>query len=69
MFQNGQCPKCERKISEVTVENITINGGDHDYKGVSYICPFCFSVLTVSMDQLSLNADLVNRLLKALGRG
>jgi hypothetical protein len=69
MFHLGQCPHCQRKLSKARVETITIDGGEESYKGVTYCCPYCHCVLTVSMDQIALNADLVNRLVKALRRG
>ena len=49
--------------------SVKINGAGAEYKGVSYSCPYCHAVLSVSMDQVALNVDLVKRLLKALGRG
>jgi hypothetical protein len=67
MFNTGKCPYCQAMISNSVVETITIEGGTQSYKGVTYLCPSCHSVLSVSIDQIALNADLVNRLLKALG--
>jgi hypothetical protein len=70
MLHSGKCPKCEETVGSARVETIEIRAGAHDaYKGVSYLCPHCRSVLSVSIDQIALNADLVTRLLKALGRG
>jgi hypothetical protein len=72
MLHSGKCPYCERIIGKARVENITIDGGigsDTEYKGVTYSCPSCRKVLTVSLDQIALNADLVTHLLKALRKG
>jgi len=69
VVHTGQCPHCKTKISRSVVETITIDGGDSSYKGVTYLCPHCRAVLTVSMDQIALNADLVNRLLKVFRKG
>jgi hypothetical protein len=66
MIHVGECPYCHRKVTKARVETITIEGGTQSYKGVTYSCPYCQSVLTVSMDQIALNADLVNRLVKVL---
>jgi hypothetical protein len=69
-MHSGRCPKCDWSVSRVDVENVTINAGSRvSYKGVTYLCPSCHSVLGVSMDQIALNEDLKTRLLKALGRG
>jgi hypothetical protein len=65
----GKCPHCSKTIPRASVETITIDGGGESYKGVTYSCPYCHVVLTVSMDQIALNADLVTRLLKALRKG
>ena len=69
MTHVGKCPHCQSTIARAKVETITIDGGDSSYKGVTYSCLRCRAVLTVSMDQIALNADLVTRLLKALRKG
>jgi hypothetical protein len=72
MFHSAKCPYCERTITSARVETITIDGGigsDTEYKGVTYSCPACRKILTVSMDQIALNADLVTRITKALRKG
>jgi len=69
MIHSAKCPHCEATIASATVENIKIRGVGSEYKGVSYSCPSCHSVLTVSMDQIALNVDLVKRILSSLGRG
>jgi hypothetical protein len=72
MFHSAKCPYCERTVATARVETIKIDAGlgaDIAYQGVTYSCPACRKVLTVSMDQIALNADLVTRLLKALRKG
>jgi hypothetical protein len=70
VIHSGKCPHCETTISYAKGEPIDIKVGKSEaYKGVSYLCPSCRSVLSVSMDPLALNQNLVNRLMKALGRG
>jgi hypothetical protein len=70
MLHSGKCPHCDNIIGSVDVETIDINAGMYaSYKGVTYLCPRCRSVLSVSMDQLALNHDVVKRLLKALDKG
>ena len=69
-MHTGKCPQCQTVISRAIVETINIKGGaDVSYKGVSYLCPQCRVVLSVSLDQLALNGDLVTRLMKALRKG
>ena len=72
-MHSARCPKCETVVSRALVETMDIDAGaifpQQRYKGVAYLCPNCRGVLSVSMDQLALNADLVDRLMKALGKG
>lgn len=69
-MHTGKCPHCQNTVASAEVETITINaGGQASYKGVSYLCPNCRAVLSVSMDQIALNEDLKTRLLKALAKG
>ena len=70
MFHSGKCPHCQNLITQVNVENIEIATGlATSYKGVSYSCPTCSSVLSVEIDPVALKADIVSDLLKALRRG
>ncbi len=69
----NKCPHCKKILTRAIVEGIDIDTAlifpDTKYKGVTYACPSCRAVLSVSMDQIALNADVVNRLLTALRRG
>jgi hypothetical protein len=70
MLHSGKCPHCEHIIGHAKAESIEIRVGTTDkYKGISYCCPSCRSVLSVSMDPLALNQNLVNRLMQALRKG
>ena len=65
------CPKCSKLVSRVTVEYVEIQGPNVSYKGVSYLCHSCHCVLSIQMDPISLNADLLKRIgrLRKLGGG
>jgi len=74
MYINGnKCPHCNSVLTRAVVESIEVDTAvifsSTTYKGVTYACPSCRAVLSVSLDQMALNADVVDRLLKALGRG
>ncbi len=63
----GKCPKCDNLINFVNVNEIEIRTGDGaSWRGVSYICPYCFAVVGVQMDPISLKADLKNEILSVL---
>lgn len=44
---------------------LTVNGIPK-YKGVSYSCPICGSVLSVAMDPVALEADIAARVVRLL---
>ena len=71
-IRGNKCPHCKTVLNRAVVESIDIDTAvvfaDTTYKGVTYACPSCRAVLGVSMDQIALNHDVVQRLLKALGR-
>lgn len=69
MIHSGKCQQCKTTVNRANAEPIEIKVGKEKYKGISYFCPSCHSVLSVSMDPLGLNQNLVIRLMKALGRG
>jgi phage FluMu protein Com len=70
VMHTGKCPHCEKTIASAEVETISIKAGTQaSYKGVSYLCPHCRAVLSVSMDQLALIEETKKRLLQAMGRG
>ena len=70
MPNSGKCPHCNATVDSTDVENIAIRTGlAQNYKGATYLCPHCHSVLGVQMDPIALNHHLVEELLKALGKG
>lgn len=69
MIHSGKCPKCEHTVSHVKIEPIELRLGRSVYKGISYLCPSCQSVLNASMDHLALTVDIANAVAKRLGRG
>ena len=60
----NKCPKCDRIVIEVRADEISIGGRWH---GVSYNCPFCFTILSVAVDPVSLKTDTVAEIEDALG--
>ena len=69
MIQTGKCPKCEKVLLNVTIQAMPIHEGFQPrWKGVSYLCPTCHTILGVQMDPITLITDTVSDLVKALGR-
>jgi uncharacterized protein with PIN domain len=65
----GKCPHCNVLLDEVTVEPVKIRSGlKYAYAGVGYYCSRCRSVLSVGIDPVALQADLVAAIEKVLLR-
>jgi hypothetical protein len=65
----GKCPKCDKLLTQVQAENMEIHEGlISRWKGASFLCPFCHTILSVGLDPLALKADLVTEILERLGR-
>ncbi|MEW6619900.1 MAG: hypothetical protein AB1422_11295 [bacterium] len=55
----GKCPKCENLITTVNIEDVTVNHlFQPGWKGISYLCPFCNSVLSVQIDPIAVRTDI-----------
>ena len=65
---SNKCPKCEMLVSEVTAESVEIRSprASVSFRGVSYACPFCHSILSVQLDPLALKAEIVADLKETL---
>lgn len=57
----GKCPHCKKTLHHVELETPPIHqgfGGQVKWKGVSYICPFCKMILSVSIDPTVIAAEI-----------
>jgi len=62
----SKCPKCEQSLTEIRVEEVTLNAGRKVWNGVTYFCPHCYTVLSVELDPIALKADIVKQVLHEL---
>ena len=64
MINLGKCPKCEKIISKVKYENISASSGigGTEWNAISYCCQSCNTVLSVQIDPVALNTDLLKEL-------
>jgi transcription elongation factor Elf1 len=65
----GTCPKCDHAVSTITVGHVRMSTGleaKRAFHGVSYMCPFCNTVLGVGVDVDALRADIVDDIVKLL---
>lgn len=69
MFGHGKCPKCEKSLDHVDID--AISAGDKMsgplHHAISYVCPFCKTILGVAIDPISLKVDTVREILQGLG--
>jgi len=61
----GQCPVCEQPVMHIEGAEVKISVGQSSYRGLSYTCPECRSILSVGIDPASLTADIVAALKKS----
>lgn len=63
----GKCPKCEKVVTAVRIEDVTVRVGvQPQWKGVSYCCPWCNTVLGVQIDPVALKTDIIEGVVGAL---
>jgi len=68
-MNTGKCHHCDRVVLNVLVEAITVNEGfTPAWKGASFLCPYCRAILSVGLDPIALKTDIVNEVVKRLGR-
>lgn len=61
MINSGKCPKCEKTVSSVTIEDIDVRAGFQSrWRGISYCCPSCHTVLGVQIDPVALKTDIID---------
>lgn len=68
MFFSGTCPKCGAVVSRAKLEAIPPKIGRREYKGISYLCPSCSAVLSVSLDLLALTVNIADAVAEGLGK-
>jgi hypothetical protein len=65
----AECPKCGRTVRTVKGEAVSIDGGPgHRWNGLSYNCPHCSAILSVSIDPMSVKSDIVAEILDEVRR-
>jgi hypothetical protein len=67
MFNIGKCPKCDRTITNVKIEDVTVDVQfTPAWKGISYVCPWCNTILSVQIDPVALKTDIINGVIKGI---
>lgn len=68
MINAGKCPKCDKTITNVKIEDVKVGtvGSTNKLRGISYLCPSCNAVLSVQIDPVALKTDIINGVLQGL---
>ena len=63
----GTCPKCEKLLTNVNIEEIPVHLNFQPvWRGVSFLCPYCRTILGVGIDPVALKTDLKDEILTEL---
>ena len=67
MINTGKCPKCDKTITNVKIEDVKVSVGfTPKWKGISYLCPSCNAVLGIQIDPLAVRNEIINGVLEGL---
>jgi len=67
MINLGKCPKCASTITSVKIEDVDIKVGfESRWKGISYCCPSCNTVLNIQIDPVALKTDIIEGVVNKL---
>jgi phage FluMu protein Com len=60
MISTGKCPNCEKVLTEIRTEAITIGQLPmQQWQGISYVCPYCSKILNVEIDPIAIKSDII----------
>lgn len=69
MINTGKCPKCETRLTNIKIEPIDLMENiSKSWKGASYVCPQCSSILGIEMDPTALRSAIVGDIRKLISR-
>jgi len=66
---SGTCPSCKSAVLSLKLAAIPINANGVTWKGLSYQCPSCNTVLGAQIDPVALNAELLSDIRETFRRG
>jgi RNase P subunit RPR2 len=60
------CPRCNKAITSVNAEEITVETAAQRAPGLAHTCPECDAILSVQLDPMPLNDELVRDIARAV---
>lgn len=67
-MHGGKCPSCDRMMASLYIQpvDLKVPFSTSTYKGVSYQCPSCRTVVGAGVDFQAQTNEIVTRLMKEL---
>lgn len=62
----GKCPSCKALLSSVTITDVEVRATGTSWRGLTYNCPMCQTILSVGIDPVALKTDTINGVVAAL---
>jgi len=69
MINTAQCPSCRETVQNIVVEDMPMLCDGIRWKGFSYSCPACKTILGVQMNPRALNNELEDKVVTKLKKG
>lgn len=61
----GKCPKCEKAVTRANLSPISVGvPGGSQFKGITYDCPHCKTVLSVMIDPIAIKTSTIAEIVK-----
>lgn len=65
MISTGKCPKCERTVRHLVAETPDVHVNlQAAYKGATFLCPSCRTILGAGIDPIALKASIISEIKK-----
>lgn len=58
----GKCPKCDRPIEKIKINQVSGVNGGKSYRCVTYVCPNCDTILSAAPDPFAMVEELKQQL-------
>jgi phage terminase large subunit GpA-like protein len=63
----AKCPHCEKPVSQIEIEDVDMTVLSRpQLKGFAYLCPHCRKILSVQVNPLILQDNLLKRIVESL---
>ena len=58
----GKCPSCGMTMPHIAGEAVDVKVGQTTYKGVTFRCPRCHTVISAGIDPIAIKSDILDKL-------